>query len=94
MRDSSTGAVVFRCTTCGAEAKAGAKDARIGGAVHGAGETVEMYRNLIRNAPFDRTNQLVARDCAKCGRDYQVQIRVGASEVIIHRCKCEEEAPK
>ena len=87
VRDPSSGTVVFRCP-CGVEEEGDPIDARVGGAVLGAGETTEMYRLLIHKAPYDRTNQLVRRSCPDCGRDYMVQIRVGDAEVIIHRCKC------
>jgi DNA-directed RNA polymerase subunit M/transcription elongation factor TFIIS len=93
IRDPSSGAVVFRCP-CGTEEKGAPEDARISGAVLGAGETTEMYRLLIRTAPFDRTNQLVKRLCSDCGLDYMTQIRVGDDEVIIYKCKCgREEGP-
>jgi DNA-directed RNA polymerase subunit M/transcription elongation factor TFIIS len=90
IRDPSSGAVVFRCP-CGVEEKGADVDARVSGVVLGAGETTEMYRRLIQTSPHDRTNQLVKRPCPDCGRDYQVQIRVGDAEVIIYKCKCGHE---
>jgi predicted RNA-binding Zn-ribbon protein involved in translation (DUF1610 family) len=87
VRDPSSGSVVFRCP-CGVEEKGDPSDARVSGAVLGAGETTEMYRRLIQTAPYDRTNQLVRRPCPDCGLDYMVQIRVGDAEVIIYKCKC------
>jgi DNA-directed RNA polymerase subunit M/transcription elongation factor TFIIS len=90
-RDPSSGSVVFRCH-CGEEIEGGAGDARVGGAVLGSAETLDMYRLLIRGAPFDRTNQLVRRSCPDCGLDYMVQIRVGDAEVIVYKCKCGYEA--
>lgn len=89
-RDPSSGRVVYRCA-CGAEEPGGPEDARVFGQVLGAGETTEMYRLLIKTAPFDRTNQLVARDCPNCGLDYMTQIRVGEAEVIVYKCKCGHE---
>lgn len=86
-RNTSTGAVVFECR-CGAEEPGGAEDCRIGGATLGASETAEMNSKLIQTASFDRTNQLVSRLCAACGRDYMTQIRVGDAEVVIYTCKC------
>ena len=88
--DPSSGSVIFRCP-CGVEEKGLPADARVGGAVLGASETTEMYRRLIRTAPYDRTNQIVRRPCPDCGLDYMVQIRVGDSEVIIYKCKCGHE---
>jgi DNA-directed RNA polymerase subunit M/transcription elongation factor TFIIS len=84
---TDTGVVVFRCS-CGAERAGEPEDARIAGELLTAGEVTEMYGPLIRNAPFDRTNQLVKRDCPECGRDYMSQIRVGEAEVIVYKCKC------
>ena len=86
-RDPSSGEVFFRCH-CGVSEKGDPSDARVSGAVLGAGETTEMYRRLILTAPYDRTNQLVRRPCEKCGLDYMVQIRVGAAEMVINKCKC------
>lgn len=87
IRDPSMGTINFRCP-CGVEEKGTAYDARIAGAVLGAGETTEMYQRLIQNAPHDRTNQIVHKQCPDCGLDYMVQIRVGDAEVIIYKCKC------
>lgn len=86
-RDTASGEVVFNCF-CGVQAKGGAADARVAGGVLDAAETGEMYERLIRNAPFDRVNQQVARDCPGCGLDYMTQIRVGAREVVVWVCKC------
>ena len=90
VRDTSSGSVRFSCTTCGESVAGDAYDARVGGAVLGAGETTAMYRRLIRTSPFDRVNQLVSRVCVKCGLDYMTQIRVGESEAIVYTCKCGE----
>lgn len=86
-RDTSSGAVSFVCY-CGVRVDGGPEDARIASDILNAGETEEMYRRLIRSAPFDRVNQQVLRDCPKCGLDYMTQIRVGAREVVIWVCKC------
>lgn len=88
VRDTSSGEVRFTCTVCGTAVPGDAYDARVGGAVLGAGETTEMYKRLIQTASFDRCNQLVARLCTECGLDYMTQIRVGESESIVYTCKC------
>lgn len=88
VRDTSTGSVRFTCTVCGAVAPGGPYDARVAGAVLGAGETTEMYARLIQKASADRCNQLVAKVCSKCGLDYMTQIRVGESEAIVYTCSC------
>ena len=91
-RNPASGEVVFICTSCLSEERGGPADARISGAVHGAAETVEMYRRLIEPAAFDRANQVVRRDCPECGLDYAVQIRVGDAEIVIYKCKCGRES--
>jgi predicted RNA-binding Zn-ribbon protein involved in translation (DUF1610 family) len=88
--DAASGAAVFRCA-CGAAVAGAPADARVGGAVLGAGETEGMYHNLIRTAAFDPTNQRVARWCPACGLDYVVQIRIGESETVVYKCKCGRE---
>lgn len=86
--DTSSGAVTYNCTVC-AEVVIGTEwDTRVGGAVLGSGETTEMYKRLIEVSALDKTNQLIKKDCDKCGRDYMTQIRVGEGEVIVHTCKC------
>ena len=92
-RDTSSGAVVFRCF-CGARVEGTPDDARIAGDILHAGETEEMYRRLIRNAAFDRVNQVVLRDCPECGLDYMTQVRVGAREVVVWVCKCGYGSPR
>ncbi len=79
--------IVFRCV-CGEETDGEPSDVRITGRVLHPGETAEKYQKLIRNSPYDRTNQQVRRDCTSCGLDYMTQIRVGPEEVIIYTCKC------
>lgn len=90
-RHTATGSVKYRCA-CGVEVPGLAIDARVRGAVLGTSETSLMYARLIGIAPYDRTTQVVARDCPKCGLDYMCQIRVGDAEVIITKCKCGYEA--
>ncbi len=86
-RDTSSGAVVFRCY-CGVEEKGEAEDALIASDILHAGETAQMYERLIANAAFDRVNQQVHRDCPRCGLDYMAQVRVGSREVVVWACKC------
>lgn len=90
-RNPASGSVTFFCSSCLTEEKGDPADARVSGAVHGASETTEMYRQLIETAASDRTNQLVHKDCPKCGLNYMVQIRVGDAEVVIYKCKCNYE---
>ena len=87
-KDASSGYIIFRCY-CGAEEKGDPEDARVSGALVGVGETIELYRTLIRGAAYDRVNQLVRKSpCVECGLDYQTQIRLGKSEIVIYKCKC------
>jgi hypothetical protein len=90
VRDPSSGTVVFRCDACAQTESGRPEDARISGAVLGAGETAEMYQTLVRQAPRDRVSCLVRRDCS-CGLDYATQIRVGDAEIVIYKCKCGKE---
>ena len=86
-RVTSSGTVVFNCF-CGVRQEGAPEDARIAGDILHASETEEKYRRLIKNAPFDRVNQQVMKDCPKCGLDYMTQIRVGAREVVVCVCSC------
>jgi DNA-directed RNA polymerase subunit M/transcription elongation factor TFIIS len=87
-RSASAGYIIFKCR-CGAEMKGDPEDARVSGALVGAVETPELFGRLISGAASDRVNQLVLKPpCVECGLDYQTQIRLGKSEVVIYRCKC------
>lgn len=86
-RETETGKVSFKCY-CGVEVAGRPEDAQVAGGVLRGGKIEEMYRRLILNAPFDRTNQLVARDCPECGLDYMTQVRVGEREAVVWVCKC------
>ena len=86
-RNTSSGSVTFVCY-CGIVSEGTPEDARIAGDVLHAGETEEMYRRLIRNAPYDRVNQQVMKECPECGIDYMTQIRVGGREVVVWVCVC------
>jgi DNA-directed RNA polymerase subunit M/transcription elongation factor TFIIS len=81
------GSVIFKCI-CGNTEPTLPSDVSIDDSQLGSTQTIEMYNNLIDLAPFDRTNQLIKKDCPNCGLDYLTQIRVGSSEIIIYRCKC------
>ena len=87
LKDMQTGNIMYKCL-CGTEVVGTAYDRRIVGSVLGSSETAELFKTLIASAAFDRTNQLVKRDCSSCGRDYMTQIRVGESELIFYKCKC------
>ena len=89
-RDTSSGAVMFQCY-CGIKVPGAASDVRIAGAVLNSGQTAEKYARTIRNAAFDRTNQLVGVECTKCGLDYMTQIRISRQEVVIWKCQCGNE---
>lgn len=90
VRDTTAGAVVYRCP-CGAEEKGAPADARVGGATLEARETTALYGPLIRSAPSDRTTQLVRRNCPRCGLDHMCQIRIGDAEIVVYKCKCGHE---
>ena len=77
--------LMFECS-CGEKLMGDPSDAQIASSKEG--ETIEMYRSLIKNAAFDQTNQFVKKDCPQCHRDYMVQLRIGPSEKIIYKCKC------
>ena len=86
-RDPSSGSVVFQCP-CGVNEPGGPIDARMGGEVFGSTDTAEMNRRNIKTAAFDRTNQLIRRNCLECGMDVMTQIRIGDAEIVILVCTC------
>jgi len=81
------GSVIFKCF-CGHIEESNPEDVLISNITITNTETPEMYDNLIRLAPFDRTNQLVEKNCPNCGRNYMTQIRIGSVEIIVYSCRC------
>lgn len=81
------GSVVFRCVCTNIE-ESTPEDVLISNMTTSTTDTPEMYYNLIELAPFDRTNQIIKKDCPLCGLNYLTQIRVGVSEIVIYKCKC------
>jgi hypothetical protein len=88
VRGTPLGKLEFRCPVCSEVVEGSEWDARVGGGVLGSGEVKDIYDSIIGVSAFDRTNQLVAKDCTECGRDYMTQLRVGEDEIIVHTCKC------
>lgn len=82
-----SGSVLFQCK-CNNIEETNPEDILISNITTANIDTVEMYSNLIDSAPFDRTTQLIQKNCPTCGLDYLSQIRLGSSEIIVHRCKC------
>jgi DNA-directed RNA polymerase subunit M/transcription elongation factor TFIIS len=79
--------VVFKCE-CGHVEATNPEDVLISSETLSSTDTTEWYNNLIHNAPHDKTCQLVKQDCPDCGLDYLTQLRLGNSEIVVHRCKC------
>lgn len=88
VRDTSSGAIMFNCTVCGTVVKGAAQDCLIETKTLNAEETTEMYKQVIDSSAFDPTNQLVEKNCDKCGLDYMSLVRVGENETIIYTCEC------
>lgn len=89
VRDTTTGVVIFKCTTCGNEEAGTVEDVKIKSELFGKTELVDKYGLSIKMAPFDRTTHQVQKKCENCGREYMTQISVGQQDkIIIHRCKC------
>jgi len=81
------GEVVFQCV-CSNREESTDEDVLINSSNTEETNSIEMYNNLIEFAPFDRTNQLVQKDCPQCGLDYMTQLRIGEKEIVVYRCKC------
>lgn len=89
MTRSTINGVEYICT-CGTVVQGSPYDVRIKTFNTNTGQmAAEINQQLIKNAPFDRTNNLIKEDCTVCGRDYKTQVRISESETIIKLCKCE-----
>ncbi|MDE2099323.1 MAG: hypothetical protein KGL39_18865 [Patescibacteria group bacterium] len=86
--NTDTGDLVYTCTVCGQTEPGDDWDVRVAGSSTSSSETKELYKNYLAIASHDRTAQLVARDCTKCGLDYMTQVRVGSNELVVFTCKC------
>lgn len=89
-RTAESGVVEFACF-CG-EKKAGSPaDAKTSSMEYGLSESTDMYQLQIQYAKGDRVNALVYKQCI-CGLDFMMQLRLGDSETVIHKCtKCDHE---
>lgn len=89
MTRSTINGVEFICT-CGTIIQGSPYDVKIKSFnLNTSQMAAEINQQLIRNAPFDRTNVLIKELCQLCGRVYKSQVRISESETIIKRCKCE-----
>ena len=89
MARSTINGIEYICT-CGTIVQGSPYDVRIKTFNTNTGQmAAEINEQLIKNSPFDRTNNLIKEDCKKCGRVYKTQVRISESETIIKLCKCE-----
>ena len=89
IRNTDTGVVIFKCTTCGNEEAGTVEDVRIKSELYDKTDLIDKYGLSIKMAPFDRTTNQVQKTCERCGREYMTQICVGQQEkIIIYGCKC------
>lgn len=85
---TATGELIFKCPICQTQVKASDYDVMMSSNYSAVEETVDLWDNIIRNAPFDRVSEKVAKTCKKCNRDYMTRLRLGKSEIIVYSCKC------
>jgi len=85
--DFSSGTLVLRCPTCGRSVPSRDEDVALP-ALGAALPPTVMFGELIKNAPFDRANYRVMRDCASCGLDYMSLVRIGEDERVVFCCEC------
>jgi len=89
-RQIDGGRILFVCTICQFSEPGNDHDVKVAtGLMRTSDEDdIGKYHRLLENASFDRVNQQVAKDCAKCGLDYMTQIRLSHSETVIWSCQC------
>lgn len=81
--------VEFVCS-CGTKTQGNAYDVRIKTFNTAVGQmAAETNQQLLKNAPHDRTNNVISEDCKKCGRVYKTQVKLGESGIVIRLCICE-----
>lgn len=86
VKNTESSAVVFRCA-CGQEVPGRPEDALITSTQIGETELTEMFKGILRRAPFDRTTKHVLRNCV-CGLDYMCEVRLGTEERVFYVCDC------
>lgn len=81
------GSIIYKCVCTNVEDNT-PEDVLISNFTTEDTQSIDMYDNLIEFAPFDRTNQLIKKDCPNCGLDYLTQLRISGIEIVVYRCKC------
>lgn len=83
--------VEFVCS-CGTIIKGGPTDVLIKSDNFGNQQMMaESNQQLVKNAPYDRTNTNIPIPCKLCGRAYTCQIKIGETGIVIQSCKCKDE---
>lgn len=85
---TTTGELIFKCPVCQEQVKGSPYDTLMPANYVTIEENVELWHNIIQNAPFDRVSEKVDIACKKCGRDYLTRLRLGKNESIVYSCKC------
>lgn len=81
--------VVYCCNGCGTKIKGDAYSVKIKTFNIGTGQmAAETNQQLLKNAPFDRTNNIIPENCTECGRIYKKQVKLGESGIVIKLCEC------
>jgi hypothetical protein len=84
--------IEFICNGCGAKMQGDAYSVKIKTFTIGTGMmAAETNRQLLQNAPFDRTNNVINEPCDKCGLLYKIQVRLGESGIVLKLCSCDVE---
>lgn len=89
-RNYSGKRVVLECVPeCGVKMPGGPEDARVYSEVLSGEASIDRYRALVLNAPFDPVSRLEIRHCKGCNEETEMAIsRVGENAVTVYSCKC------
>lgn len=84
--DTRTGSLIYLCNVCGKNISATDEDLCL--FVKDNINELARYKDLIKRAPFDPTNKIIAKKCPKCNLDYMAFLRLTSSEIPVISCKC------
>ena len=88
VRVTKTGDLKFHCNQCNKNYDSNLSDSLVYEENDMVGQTLETYRNLVRNAPHAPTIPRAEKKCKKCDAPEVSYIRVGADDRQLFICKC------
>jgi hypothetical protein len=86
-RVTDGGNIFYRCV-CGNTMEASDDDLCIFTEKYIDEDSIDKYNMIIKNAPFDKSINLIKKECPGCKKEYMAHIHVSENETSVYVCKC------